>query len=230
MNISNSKKQLAKIISENGGWRDASLWAAQDKEHSLTRNVVSFYMGERPWFNGGTFWLGNDVSDARIVAGELVKNWHQTILSRDEYFHLHPAPDADGWVEWKGGECPVEKGALVDIRILSGKEMLGQRINTRNWVKDGSFIDIIAYRLHKPEVQVQVENRTICHLTVTDGPTIEQLAADYRAKLKAAHKAQEDADAANREADAALCKLEHAGEAIGLLVSPIKDDRNLAED
>ena len=32
MKISNSKKQLAKIIHENGGWYDGAEFAAQDKD------------------------------------------------------------------------------------------------------------------------------------------------------------------------------------------------------
>ena len=95
MKISNSKKQLAKIIHENGGWSGDAGWAAQDKRHCGQSNVISFYEDAKPWFNGGDFWRGNGVHDARVLAGALVPNWHQTILSRDEYFHLYPAPDAD---------------------------------------------------------------------------------------------------------------------------------------
>ena len=47
-------------------------------------------------------------------------NWHQTILSREEYFHLYPAQDADGWIEWKGGKCPVENGRLIDVKKTDG--------------------------------------------------------------------------------------------------------------
>ena len=31
-----------------------------------------------------------------------------------------PAEDADGWIEWGGGECPVRNGAIVDVRTSSG--------------------------------------------------------------------------------------------------------------
>ena len=92
MKISNSKKQLAKIIHENGGWRDGMSFSWYGNK------TKKGYFGElRPRFDR--------VSGAMVACGDLgvnavsfectkLPNWHQTILSRDEYFHLYPAPDA----------------------------------------------------------------------------------------------------------------------------------------
>lgn len=85
MKISNSKKQLAKIIHENGGWREGN-YAIQDKDDKWV-----WFMSElegRP--QGNAFWPG--CKSVRIRLGALISNWRQTILSRDEYFHLYPAP------------------------------------------------------------------------------------------------------------------------------------------
>ena len=30
--------------------------------------------------------------------------------------------EKDGWIKWEGGKCPVERGALVDVRMSSGEE------------------------------------------------------------------------------------------------------------
>ena len=89
MKISNSKKQLAKIISENGGWRDGAEFAAQDRYDM----GVDFYARQPRRDAGDNFWHlpGRGYSEAKLRAGALVTNWHQTILSRDEYFHLYPA-------------------------------------------------------------------------------------------------------------------------------------------
>ena len=87
MKISNSKKELARIISENGWWKKGN-YAIQDKDDKCV-----WFMSElegRP--QGRAFWPGRK-SD-RIRHGALIPNWHQTILSRAEYFHLYPAPDA----------------------------------------------------------------------------------------------------------------------------------------
>ena len=52
-------------------------------------------------------------------------------------------------------------------------------------------------------------------------PTIEQLAADYRNAKDYAERKQQEADDAKADAEVKLKALELAGEALGLLVSPI---------
>lgn len=70
-------------------------------------------------------------------------------------------PDADGWIEWKGGECPVADGTLVDVKYRDGEENIGvpamaisvagrSRIDYV-WGHIGSNSDITAYRLHQPQ-------------------------------------------------------------------------------
>ena len=86
MKISNSKKELARIISENGGWRDGE-FAAQDSDGG-----VGGYEVKPEWNSRSKYWW-------RAACGEWfmankIKNHHQTVLSRTEYFHLYPVPDA----------------------------------------------------------------------------------------------------------------------------------------
>lgn len=162
MKTSKSKKELARIISENGGWRDGAEWSAQD-------NLVCFFSGGVPEYKAGDrLWYvnGNDGSLIHSVsAGVKIKNWHQTILSRAEYFHLYPVLDA--------------------------------------------------------EVSIAVENNTSLNVTVSDKPTIEQLAQDYRDAKDRAERLQQYADEAKADADAKLKALELTCEAIGLIVSPV---------
>lgn len=161
MKISKSKQELARIISENGGWREGADTCSCDHD-----GYVSFFVGN-PTRNGGS-WLDN--SDCEYIGGtiatkyEKIKNWHQTILSREEYFHLYPAPDAKP-----------------------------------------RFCESVMRSIPEP----------------TAKPTIEQLAADYRSAKDYAERKQEEADDAKADADARLKVLEIAGEAIGLLLSPI---------
>ena len=92
MKISNSKKQLAQIIHENGGWRGGAEWAAQDKNPL----EVGFWLASKkpnrePWPGGiwvGDGWSGSSNS-IKCAGVQLVENWHQTVLSRDEYFFLY---------------------------------------------------------------------------------------------------------------------------------------------
>lgn len=62
-----------------------------------------------------------------------------------------------GWVLHRGGKCPVEAGALVDVRFRDGKYAYGkpalERVSSggryaEDWSHDGDIADIMAYRLH----------------------------------------------------------------------------------
>ena len=89
MKISKSKQELARIISENGGWREMAEFSAQDKDgevyHYATKPTIN--AGREVWHHKGCIGEGE-------FTAETLPNWHQTILSRAEYFHLYPAPDA----------------------------------------------------------------------------------------------------------------------------------------
>lgn len=153
MKISKSKQELARIISENGGWGSDKFFAAQD-----ACGVVNIYE-RKPVFSAGCSGFGHGGGWFTMTfKAKKIKNWHQTILSREEYFHLYPAPDADGWIEWHGGECPVDEGVNVDLKWSDGFEPKAAKPRSFRWQHLDSHANIIAYRLHKPE-QSTVESR-----------------------------------------------------------------------
>lgn len=57
----------------------------------------------------------------------------------------------DGWVAWRGGECPVDPDAIVDIRTAFEPDIPGRDIARRlrwDWGYEGAKGgDIIAYRV-----------------------------------------------------------------------------------
>ena len=220
MKISNSKKQLAKIIHENGGWREGAEFTAQDGDGT---GSIDFFKSKPRLYRGDIFWKGDYDCDNRIDrTGVTIKNWHQTILSREEYFHLYPSPDADGWIEWKGGECPVDGNEIIDIRYPESREEFGAKAKFRRWNHWGGKRDIIAYRLHKPEVKPEFCESVMRSIPEPESkPTIEQLAANYRNKLDYANRKQDEADKANMESDAALAQLEDAIAEIGFVITPL---------
>ena len=58
--------------------------------------------------------------------------------------------DADGWIKWEGGECPVAPDALVQYVIRDGDESTEPvRAMALDWGHRGCVSDIIAYRLSK---------------------------------------------------------------------------------
>lgn len=116
--------------------------------------------------------------------------WGSRELTIDQI--LGTDSDADGWIEWHGGECPVEKGTLVDVRYRGGDVQKaipalkphdkGGRVAVY-WGHEGHGDgNIIAYRLHQPEQE--------------DAPmTIEQLLAkaNKHAAKAAKHEAKRQA-------------------------------------
>ena len=220
MKISNSKKQLAKIIHENGGWREGAEFTAQDGDGT---GSIDFFKSKPRLYRGDIFWKGDYDCDNRIErTGVTIKNWFQCILSRDEYFHLYPAQDAEGWIEWCGGECPVDGNEIIDIRYPESREEFGTKAKFRRWNHARNKGDIIAYRLHKPEVKPEFCESVMRSIPEPESkPTIEQLAANYRNKLDYANRKQDEADKANMESDAALAQLEDAIAEIGFAITPL---------
>lgn len=227
MKISNSKKQLARIINENYGWIAGNFASQQDG------GEVWFSTFKPKWNTRcGTF---DADYEGHFTIDHLIANRHQTILSRDEYFHLYPAPDADGWIEWTGGECPCP-GASGVARRRDGKEIDFSEGEARCWSHGKSCmprLQIVAYRIRKPAEPTVAAPDAMrpedfgavddCGLHHGSKPTIEQLSADYRNAKDLAERKQQEADAAKADADEKLRVLEIAGEALGLLVSPITE-------
>lgn len=64
-----------------------------------------------------------------------------------------PGTDAAGWIEWKGGECPVDPEMRVDMRMRNLSVRTAVRATDSSWhhpwngrESDRAY-DIVAYRL-----------------------------------------------------------------------------------
>lgn len=218
MKISNSKKELARIISENGGWRDGEFSVMCSDKTVLNSSNKPFYDVKHGWCCAGGF--GGDRFESAMVA----KNWHQTILSRAEYFHLYPAPDADGWIEWNGGECPVDADCIVSYKMRNAETFKrGEPASEARWSHNGVATDIIAYRLHKPE-QSKPEFCESVMRSIPEPeakPTIEQLIQTYADRAHGLQLANEHLATCVRQANEAMDALSIACKAAGFDISPI---------
>jgi hypothetical protein len=60
-------------------------------------------------------------------------------------------PDNDGWIEWKGGKCPVGPDVTVEIKTDSDARVYSRPAGKLRWawVHGGSVDDIIKYRVVK---------------------------------------------------------------------------------
>ena len=80
------KKHLIELMIEAGvKWPDGAEYVAQDK-YDLN---VNFYKNGKPDFQSGYLqWMANDctfMSDYGIELDSLCRNWHQTIVTREQY-------------------------------------------------------------------------------------------------------------------------------------------------
>ena len=224
MKLSKSKLALAKVINENGGWVDCeAIFAAMDGNGNLFG-----YSGKPQWAVSRGYWYGHTLT-CWFFSPVVMKNYHQTILSREEYYQAYPKADADGWIEWNGGECPVGDGVLIDVKKVDGSaELAVHDPQDRIWGDTDHRKCIIACRLHKPEAKPEFcesvmrsipepeSHEKLSPEAIEDAkfalmsesieeskrkPTIEQLAQDYRNAKGYADRLQKEAGEAAAKAE-----------------------------
>lgn len=201
MKISSSKKQLAKIIHENGGWREEAESSAQCSDGS-----VSFWY-DKATKDHGAEWCGSYLGARADIkfTGVRLPNWHQTLLSRKEYFHLYPVAEA-------APDAEAEQKA--EIRWVRGKDIYApptahdcMEMLKEKWGSTECGCDECSAFYSKPTAHAE--------------STIEQLAADYRNAKDYADRKQQEADDAKAAAETKLKKLVAAGKTLGLVLSVV---------
>lgn len=143
---------LVEELPKRGGWPEKVTHIGQDYDCELM-----FY------------GIGNPRSG--IILDQLAADHRKlrengTKITREQY-ESALAAKKDGWIDWGGGECPVEKGTRVDVRHRDGNEgfekLPGEWGTGRGsaaackWTHDGRPGDIIAYRLSKPQEAAQAK-------------------------------------------------------------------------
>ena len=93
--------------------------------------------------------------DAALIAEGAIAKAEGAIAKAEGAIAL-PQADADGWIPWKGGACPVSFDAVVEVRCRDGHKSK-MKAQIFRWVhagQAGSYVfeesdDIIAYRIVK---------------------------------------------------------------------------------
>lgn len=153
----------------------------------------------------------------------------------------------DGWVRHRGGKCPVEKGAVVDVRYRDGtfgykleagrdyhfdtEHHSGWDAHFQHWDHDGMPGDIMAWRPHKAEQattkqSLEVEMPAAKYF---DGPLqwrdrIFELDAEQRQADQAHNAATEARDAERAELAAKL-----KAEGLALLQAEDSQKENMSD-
>ena len=117
-----AKQALADAIHQSGGWADGAEYAAQDKCAQVTM------FRSKPIRHGNT-WLDDEgFDDVGGFGCDKIQNWHQCILSRDEYFTAYP--------EQVNVEINNETEHKVEAEMKSESEMT---IKVIDWHKSGEL-------------------------------------------------------------------------------------------
>ena len=151
---------LVKELPKRGGWPDGALNATQDKD-----GQVCFSAGAVPEFGyvawEGGDWCGNEFYTTRA------SDYDAAIVTREQYESTLAASKAvvghNGWIQWAGGECPVDSDAIVEVicRNQNQYQFNGDRAGDFDWSHDGVNGDIIAYRLQKPGIDSRANDERL---------------------------------------------------------------------
>ena len=154
--------KLIDMLVEDGmnGWQwpDGVEFITQDNGSSIYKGVAFGYH-KAPYLKKN-IWLANNGTghaDAKIKKYDAVADdWDTAIITREQYEAALAAKN-DGWIEWGGGECPVDGRGMVDVIFGHGGRMSANIADCWRWTHEGTDSDIIAYRLHKPQEAEQAK-------------------------------------------------------------------------
>ncbi len=158
----NTSKTLLAILVEylpkNDGWPKGVARLAQDPDGDIQM------LSNRHAYLVSAGWTGDGREDfygqyAARKLEPLASDYATAIITREQYEAALAAKN-DGWINWGGGECPVEGGVLVEVKYRNEKNYHIKGVNRAwewSWEHHGTDGDIIAYRLHQPQDVTKVE-------------------------------------------------------------------------
>lgn len=137
---------LVQELPKRGGWP------------SLAKKIHQDYDGEVwGWIDEGDplfiFTLDQIATNARQQGKD---ETYENMVTREQYEAA--LAKNDGWIEWGGGECPVHESANVDIKLEDGSEKSDAPASAFIWQHDDDVTNIIAYRLHKPDLNSRAKD------------------------------------------------------------------------
>lgn len=148
---------LVQELPKRGGWPDGVARLAQDQDGDLQKlsNMEAHFISGSGWVGRGRddFWGNYHLREMSVIADDC----HTAIITREQYESALAAKN-DGWIEWGGGECPVPRGTLVDVRFRDGDDDRNIEAIDLLWNHENWSADIIAYRPHKPDINSRANN------------------------------------------------------------------------
>ncbi|WAX16321.1 hypothetical protein KP591P3_00003 [Klebsiella phage KP591P3] len=157
---------LVEELPKRGGWPEGVVAITQDSDKATNnyKTADGLETNEHGTWRYSSAWEGYSFPASDSL--RLASDYDTAIITREQYEAALAAKN-DGWIEWGGGECPVPRGTLVDVRYRDGEELFSlpaddlapssRDASFAFWRDSAQDNDIIAYRLHKPLETEQAE-------------------------------------------------------------------------
>lgn len=135
---------LVKELPKRGGWPEGVTHIGQEYDRELM------------FYGRGNISTGLILNELAIDHRKLGKSGEK--ITRAQYEAAIAASKAvvghNGWINWDGGECPVDSDAIVEVKYRkpSPLHFNNDRAGDFSWAHDGIDGDIIAYRVHTTDV------------------------------------------------------------------------------
>lgn len=144
---------LVKELPKLGGWPEGVTHIGQEYDRELM------------FYGRGNISTGLILNELAIDHRKLGKSGEK--ITRAQYEAALAASKAvvghNGWIQWAGGDCPVDSDAIVEVKYRSPNQYQynNDRAGDFTWSHDGIDGDIIAYRLHKPDVNARANDNRL---------------------------------------------------------------------
>ena len=104
--------------------------------------------------------ITKELLDALKLAGSIIGHPDDSaskhiayVIAKAEAALAEPQADADGWIPWSGGECPIPEGMAFDLRFRDGAKLIAASSDWPtaewDWSCESGPYGIIAYRIAK---------------------------------------------------------------------------------
>lgn len=134
---------LVEELPKRGGWPEKVTHIGQDFDRELM-----FY---------GRGNVRSGIFLDQLAADHRKHGEKGTKITREQYEAALAAKN-EGWIDWGGGECPVPRDALVEVKFPNGiTSRDAQPAGSYRWTLRNCVTDIAAYRLHQPQEVEQAE-------------------------------------------------------------------------
>lgn len=129
---------LVKELPKLGGWPEGVTHIGQEYDRELM------------FYGRGNISTGLILNELAIDHRKLGKSGEK--ITRAQYEAA--IAGCDGWIQWAGGDCPVDSDAIVEVKYRKPNpyQFNNDRAGDFTWSHDGFDGDIIAYRLQNPVI------------------------------------------------------------------------------